>query len=66
MSSNGGWVRFIVRYQVRSPEFWWKYGLRLGVRRVLLQDLRRDASSRDVELAGLDLVVDVVGVRVDR
>ena len=31
MSSNGGCVRFIVRYQVRSPEFWWKYGFRLGV-----------------------------------
>ena len=29
-SSNGGWVRFIVRYHVRSPEFWWKYGFRLG------------------------------------
>ena len=22
MSSNGGCVRFIVRYQVRSPAFW--------------------------------------------
>src|SRR6185503_6042199 len=28
MSSNGGWVRFIVTYQVRSPEFWWKYFFR--------------------------------------
>jgi hypothetical protein len=27
--SNGGCVRFIVRYHVRSPEFWWKYGARL-------------------------------------
>ena len=31
MSSNGGCVRFIVRYQVRSPEFWKKCDFRLGV-----------------------------------
>ena len=30
-SSNGGWVRFMYMYQVRSPEFWWKYCFRLGV-----------------------------------
>src|SRR5581483_9600410 len=29
MSSNGGWVRFIVRYQVRSPEFRWSDGFLL-------------------------------------
>src|SRR5579885_1418035 len=28
-SSKGGWVRFIVMYQVRSPEFWKKCDLRL-------------------------------------
>ena len=31
MSSNGGWVMFIVRYHVRSPEFWKKWLFRLGV-----------------------------------
>ena len=29
ISSNGGWVVFIVRYHVRSPEFWKKCDLRL-------------------------------------
>src|SRR5581483_11795307 len=28
MSSKGGCVRFMVRYHVRSPEFWWKYCFR--------------------------------------
>ena len=26
MSSNGGWVRFIVMYSTRSPGFRWRYG----------------------------------------
>src|SRR5262245_58790485 len=29
-SSNGGWVKFMVRYHVRSPEFWKKYFLNAG------------------------------------
>ena len=42
MSSKGGWVRFIVRYQVRSPWFWWKYGFRLGVVAYFCEHVRRD------------------------
>ena len=66
MSSNGGCVRFIVRYQVRSPEFDVKYFFRSESVLYFAQDLRRLLEApRGVELTGLDLVVDVVGVRVD-
>ena len=65
MSSNGGWVRFIVRYQVRSPEFWWKSGFRLGVVAYFWSTSGGMLEVASVELAGLDLVVDVDVARVD-
>ena len=67
MSSNGGWVRFIVRYSTRSPELRWRYCRFDGSRRVPLERLRRQARRVLVlELAGRDPVDDVGHVRVDR
>ena len=63
-SSNGGWVRFIVRYQVRSPEFWMHRCFRAGFVEYCADRCGGMLELVEVELPGLDLVEDVVGVRV--
>ena len=53
MSSNGGCVRFIVRYQVRSPTFGSSCGFRFGSGHVLADRLRLRARLLVLELARL-------------